>query len=83
MHSVYILQSLKDGGYYVGCTSNLEERLARHNSGKTKSLRKRRSLKVVYTENYDSVEQAYAREKQIKKYKGGEAFKKLIHGEVA
>lgn len=33
---------------------------------------------VIYVEKYDSIEDAYKREKQIKSYKGGSAFKKLI-----
>lgn len=83
MYSVYILQSLKDNGFYVGCTSNLEKRLHYHNAGKTRSLINRRPLKVVHIENYHSSAEAYSREKQIKSFKGGEAFKKLLHGGVA
>lgn len=79
MYSVYILQSKKDGGYYVGCTSNLYKRLLAHNSGKTVSLKNRQPLKLIYFEEYNSIEEAYKREKQIKSYKGGEAFKKLIN----
>jgi putative endonuclease len=78
MHYVYILQSLKDNGFYIGCTSDLKERLYIHNSGKTLSLKNRRPLKVVYSEKYENPVDAYKREKQIKSYKGGEAFKILI-----
>ena len=78
MHFVYIAKSLKDNGFYVGCTNNLKKRLNYHNSGKTRSLRNRNPLKIIYTEQYFSAEEAYNREKQIKSYKGGEAFKKLI-----
>ncbi len=85
MYFVYILRSLKDGGFYVGCTSKLGSRLKFHNSGKTQSLKNRRPLEVVYVEKYSDAVYAYKREKQIKSYKGGEAFKNLIekHGEVA
>ena len=70
-------------GYYIGCTSNIEQRLAEHNKGKTPSLKNRRPLEMVYVEKYDKREDAYKREKQIKSYKGGEAFKKLIIGGFA
>jgi len=30
-YHVYIMQSLKDGSYYIGSTSNLEDRIERHN----------------------------------------------------
>lgn len=81
MHFVYILKSLKDKGFYVGCTSNLDKRLSVHNSGKTKSLKSRRPLEIIYFERYNDQKTAYDREKQIKDYRGGEAFKKLIQFE--
>ncbi|WP_367119222.1 GIY-YIG nuclease family protein, partial [uncultured Mucilaginibacter sp.] len=34
MFYTYILQSTKSGRYYIGHTSNIEERLERHNTGK-------------------------------------------------
>jgi len=83
MHYVYILKSLKDEGFYVGCTENLEKRIEEHNSGKTLSLKKRRPLEIIYVEKYDKVEDAYNREKQIKSYKGGKAFQNLIKGGFA
>ena len=79
MYQVYILKSRKDHGYYIGCTSDMVKRLSFHNTGKTPSLRNRRPLYLIYFEEYRDRATAYAREKQIKSYKGGEAFKKLIH----
>jgi putative endonuclease len=32
---VYILQSLKDGSYYIGSTNNLEESVERHSQGRS------------------------------------------------
>jgi putative endonuclease len=83
MYYVYILKSKVDKSYYIGCTKNLNQRLKRHNAGKTKSLRNRRPLEIVYKEDYTSATEAFAREKKIKSYKGGVAFKKLINGGVA
>ena len=85
MYYVYILHSLKDNGFYIGCTSDLDKRLKTHNCGKTLSLRNRKPLKIIHIETYKDPINAYKREKQIKSYKGGEAFKKLIekYGEVA
>ena len=83
MYFVYILQSQKDFGYYVGCTSDLQKRIFVHNSGKTSSLKKRRPLKVIYYETFVDQYSAYMREKKIKSYKGGKAFKKLLLGGVA
>jgi len=82
MYIVYVLKSIKDGGYYIGCTSDMERRLRDHNGGKNRSTRNRRPFKLVYTELYNDRSAAYNREKQIKRYKGGKSFKKLL-GEVA
>ena len=39
MHFVYILKSLKTGRRYIGDTSNLQERLNRHNGGRSKATK--------------------------------------------
>ena len=80
MYYVYILKSEKTGKYYVGYTTNLEERLKYHNSGRTKSLRKHIPLEIIKTEEYPIYEEARSREMQIKRYKSGNAFKKLLNG---
>ena len=79
-HYVYILQSLKDGRYYIGETSNVEERLKFHNSGRQRSTKNRIPFRIVLTEEYPDREEALKREKQIKSWKGGQAFKALIGG---
>ena len=71
---VYILQSESDSGFYIGYTSNLRRRIREHNLGKTRSLRHRRPLKLVYFEEHSSKSEAEARERQIKSWKGGAAF---------
>ncbi|MGC9363771.1 MAG: GIY-YIG nuclease family protein, partial [Fidelibacterota bacterium] len=42
MYYVYILQSEKDGGFYIGYTTDLIRRIQQHNAGKTRSLKHRR-----------------------------------------
>jgi putative endonuclease len=78
MYFVYILQSEKDRGFYIGYTSKLERRIHEHNSGKTRSLKHRRPLKLIYYDQYATLKDAKDREKQIKSYKGGVAFQKVI-----
>lgn len=79
-HFVYILQSLKDNKYYIGETSDVDARLEFHNSGKQRSTKNRIPFKIILIEEYDNRQDALAREKQIKSWKGGNAFKKLITG---
>ncbi|MCK5060158.1 MAG: GIY-YIG nuclease family protein [Candidatus Pacebacteria bacterium] len=83
MYIVYIIKSEKSGRYYVGFTNNIENRLTHHNSGATVSTRAGRPWLVVYQEKFSDKKSAWLRERQIKKYKGGEAFKKLINGGFA
>ena len=78
MWFVYILQSQKNNRYYIGCSNNLERRLEEHNKGYNKSTKNNIPYKIIYVEDYSNQQVAYKREKQIKSYKGGEAFKKLI-----
>ena len=77
-HFVYILQSLKDGRYYVGETSDVNARLLFHNAGKQRSTKSRIPFRLIHVEEYATREEALKRERQIKSWKGGMAFKKLI-----
>jgi putative endonuclease len=78
MWSVYILRSIKDNGLYIGCTSNLRRRINTHNNGENKSTKHRAPFELCYIERYASRVQAFAREKEIKSYKGGNALKRLL-----
>ena len=79
-HFVYILQSLKDGKYYIGETSDVGQRLLFHNSGKQRSTKHRIPFKLILFEEFEDRNEALKREKQIKSWKGGNAFKSLIAG---
>ena len=79
-HYVYILQSLKDNRYYIGETSNADERVLFHNSGRQRSTRNRIPFRLILVEEYPNKKEALKREKQIKSWKGGQAFQNLIGG---
>jgi len=79
MYKVYIIRSIKTGKYYIGYTANFEKRLKEHNIGKTKSTNNRGPYQLIYSEEYENKHEAYKRERQIKSYKGGNAFKVLIN----
>ena len=78
MYKVYILKSLTKNRYYVGHSKDLALRLINHNQGKVRSTKAYTPWVIIYTEDYDTKQLAYAREMQIKSYKGGRAFKALI-----
>jgi putative endonuclease len=78
MYLVYIIKSLKVLRYYIGSTENVDRRLSDHNSGKVKSTKAFKSWELVYSERFDTKSDAIKRERQIKSYKSGNAFKKLL-----
>lgn len=75
---VYILKSQRTDRYYVGVTTDLYKRLRRHNNGQNVSTRLGRPWRLVYSEEYPDKKLAWSREKQIKRYKSGDAFKNLV-----
>jgi putative endonuclease len=66
MHYVYVLQSTKARErFYLGCTSNLKQRVRSHNQGENKATRGRR-WKLVYYEAYTTLAAARKREYRLK-----------------
>ena len=66
-HYAYMLRC-KDNSIYSGYTVNLEKRLQAHNSGKgAKYTRPRLPVELVYTETFETKEEAMRREAAIKK----------------
>ncbi|TPG37677.1 GIY-YIG nuclease family protein [Flavobacterium pectinovorum] len=64
--------------FYIGFTSNLEERLLRHNQKSKGFIGNVNDWKVVYTENYETKELAHKRELQIKAWKSRIKIQELI-----
>jgi predicted GIY-YIG superfamily endonuclease len=68
MAIVYILRCA-DGALYVGHTTDLKDRLRRHNQGiACLFTARRRPVVVVYREEFPMLALALARERQIKKW---------------
>jgi putative endonuclease len=78
MYFVYILQSEKSQRYYIGSTENVQMRLVRHNTGKVVATKNKGPWNIVYMEEFLTRQSAYGREMEIKSYKGGNNFKKLL-----
>jgi putative endonuclease len=76
--SVYILKSSVTDKYYIGQTSDIDKRLLYHNSGYSKSTKAVIPWKLVYSENFDTRQQAMNREAELKKYKGRVMIEKII-----
>jgi putative endonuclease len=62
---MYILKC-SDESYYVGSTNNLELRIEQHQIGNgAKYTKKRLPIALVYSEEFEKIEEAYLREKQV------------------
>ncbi len=62
---MYILEC-SDGSYYTGSTIDLELRIEQHQSGVGANYTKQRlPVKLLYSEEYDRIDVAFDREKQV------------------
>ena len=65
---MYILEC-SDGSYYVGSTKDLEFRLSEHQAGKgAKYTSRRLPVKLIDSEDFERVVDAYIREKQVQNW---------------
>jgi putative endonuclease len=78
---MYILKC-SNGAYYTGSTNNLEIRLEQHQKGEGAQFTRRNlPVELVYFEEFNRIDEAFYREKQIQKWsrKKKEA---LINGDL-
>src|SRR5215475_14322108 len=67
---VYILTNVKRNVMYVGVTNDLQDRVADHADGRGGSFtRQYRVNTLVYFEEFQHIDEAIAREKQIKSWR--------------
>ena len=78
MAFVYILKSLRDGRYYIGSTTNLEERLRHHKGGYTPSTKRLGMLQLVFHQEYETIQEARKIEMKLKKLKRRDYIEKII-----
>ena len=69
LYLTYIVQC-SDGTYYSGITTDMEHRLLQHNGirkGGAKYTLARKPVKLIYYEEYDTIQMAMRRERELKK----------------
>lgn len=71
MFYVYVLRSEVDNNFYVGYSSNLENRLIQHEKGLVNSTKNRRPLELVYYEVCLNQQDVQPTERNISKHRGG------------
>ncbi|MET0827913.1 MAG: GIY-YIG nuclease family protein [Microbacterium sp.] len=68
MPFMYILEC-SDRSLYVGSTWDLDRRLAQHQEGEgAEYTRNRLPVRLLYSEHYDRIENAFLREKQVQRW---------------
>lgn len=79
MYFLYILWSNAGKRSYVGTTHGVENRLAQHNAGESKSTRAWRPWTIIHIEQYETLAEARKREWFLKcTPQGGKLRKKII-----
>jgi putative endonuclease len=70
VYYVYLLTNKSNSLFYTGVTNNLNRRLEEHKSKEFSSFTSKYNLvKLVYYEEFQSIEEAIQREKNLKKWK--------------
>ena len=78
MAHVYILYSQSIDTYYIGSTINLEDRLLRHNSGRSKYTKRGIPWTLVYAKEYATKAEACREEYRIKAEKSRKYIEQLL-----
>jgi putative endonuclease len=76
---VYILYSKIVDQYYVGHSTNLEDRFFRHLNSGSKATKKANDWKIVYQEEFGTKAEAYRREMEIKNKKSRRYIESVIN----
>jgi putative endonuclease len=64
---VYIIESISDGTFYKGYTTDYLKRLAEHNAGESQYTSRKTPWRLVYVEEMPTKTAALVREKQLKR----------------
>ena len=78
MYYVYVLYSSNFDRYYIGLSSDIDERLKSHNGGQVKSTKSFIPWLVVHREVFESRSEARTREKYLKSAAGRRWRKKNL-----
>ena len=77
-HFVYIVHSTSRNRFYIGASSQPEERLKKHNNRHKGFTASAADWKIVHREEFENKTEALAREKEIKSWKSAERIRQLI-----
>ena len=78
MYFVYIIYSKKLDKYYIGFSSNVVERLAKHNRKSKGFSSLGKPWILMFSESFPTKKEAMSREKQLKNWKNRERLEILF-----
>ncbi len=78
MPYVYILESERNGKYYIGSTVDVDRRLNEHNSGKHHTGKRLAPFRIVFKQEFVDIATARKTENRLKKYKRRDFLEKII-----
>ena len=76
-HFVYILHSTSRNRFYIGASSQPEERLKKHNHHHKGFTGGTNDWSIVYLQEFQNKADALAREKEIKSWKSAQRIRQL------
>ena len=79
---VYVLISKTDNSWYIGYTSNLDDRIKQHNEGRTITTSRKMPWEILYYEVSFNKEDAVAREKYLKSGMGRRYLKNRLKSQL-
>ncbi|MBP9854207.1 MAG: GIY-YIG nuclease family protein [Candidatus Omnitrophica bacterium] len=79
---VYILESERNGKYYVGSTTNINERVRKHNAGEVYSTKRLMPLKLVFKTEFLDIKIARSIEYKLKRLKRKDYLQKIVNSGV-
>ena len=79
---IYVLQSLKNGRFYIGSTNNLERRLIEHNQGRSTYTSFTKPFKMIFSQKFDNLSIARKIEFKLKQFKSKKVIIDIIKSGV-
>ena len=78
MAHLYILESVRDGRFYIGSTANLAERLRHHFSKSTPTTKRFGEIKLAFSQEYSTLGEARSIERKLKALKRKDYLRRII-----
>ena len=75
---VYIIQSLRNGRYYIGSTCDLDRRLEEHNRKKSKYTAESGPWKLIFSQEFEKLTSARKVEFWLKRQKDADFIRRII-----